>query len=95
MGWDTPDVYNQPEAFDVEITKEVEVPPNYDFHKFVIWKKKGEDDGMRWWGQDSGCSCPSPFEDYDSLDKLEYGSMFEALWALQRWCADNKIVPFV
>ena len=34
---------------------------------FVVWKHK---DGRVFWAHDSGCSCPSPFEDYNNLSDL-------------------------
>lgn len=29
------------------------------------------------WADDSGCSCPSPFEDYTTLDQFETGTVWQ------------------
>lgn len=67
MSWGSPDVYYDPEKFGLTIVLECEKEPNYDFDKFVVWQ---DAEGNLFYGGDSGCSCPSPFEDFTSLDKL-------------------------
>ena len=50
---------------------------NYDFHLFGVWIV----DGIAYWTTDSGCSCPSPFEDVKSLDDLvqaDYAGIMDA-----------------
>lgn len=39
----------------------------YSFDDLCVWK---HEDGRVFWATDSGCSCPSPFEDCKSLDDL-------------------------
>lgn len=34
----------------------------YEFYELGVWKHKP--DGELYWATDSGCSCPSPFEDH-------------------------------
>ena len=34
---------------------------DYEFHILAAWQDQS---GRIYWGEDSGCSCPSPFEDY-------------------------------
>jgi len=34
----------------------------YEFNMLGVWRRLS--DGALFWAQDSGCSCPSPFEDY-------------------------------
>lgn len=34
---------------------------SYEFNMLCVWM---DDSGRLRWAQDSGCSCPSPFEDY-------------------------------
>lgn len=63
------DVYSSPERHDLRIVEEhVDRPFGWDFDMVVLWEhvvtKK------RYWGQDSGCSCPSPFQDYYSVSQL-------------------------
>jgi hypothetical protein len=62
-------IYYNPEAFDLKIVDSVDFADGYDFDMIVVWKTL---DGERmYWAHDSGCSCPSPFEDYNSIDALE------------------------
>lgn len=56
-------IYYNPKDASLEIVGSVEREPNYDFDMLVVWKNaKGE----LFYGKDSGCSCPSPFEDFHS-----------------------------
>jgi hypothetical protein len=83
MGWDTPDIYYQPEAFGLTTVGEVEwTAPCYDFDLTVVWE---DNHGNLYWGSDAGCSCPSPFEDFTSLDndRLERGTKWELISYLQ------------
>lgn len=60
MGWDAPDVYDSPETFGLEFVDSIEwVGESYQFDMTVVWK---EARGKYYIGDDSGCSCPSPFE---------------------------------
>ena len=54
-------VYYNPSDFGLEIVTEFELSePCYSFDTVVVWaNEKGE----YFIDQDSGCSCPSPFED--------------------------------
>src|SRR5690606_10820071 len=62
-----PDVYYQPEAFGLTAIGELSREPDYDFYMLVVWE---HEDGRLFWATDTGCSCPSPFEDFTSLDHL-------------------------
>lgn len=68
MGWGTPDVYYQPEHFGLTIVGSISDPDaDWSFDEFVVWQHS---DGRLFYGSDSGCSCPSPFEDFHSLEDL-------------------------
>lgn len=68
MGWNSPDLYNQPEAFGLTPIGEFEwEAPDYSFDFEVVWQSK-EDPELFYWARDSGCSCPSPFEEFTTLD---------------------------
>lgn len=70
--------------------------PDYSFDTFKVWYHSESE--KYYWARDSGCSCPSPFEDYgcretgdevsDSLgismvlDKLGSGDFFETVNAM-------------
>jgi hypothetical protein len=67
MSWNNP--YYSPKDFDLEIVAELELTePDYSFDTVVVWRHTPT--GRLYWAWDSGCSCPTPFEDYTSLDKL-------------------------
>ena len=68
-------VYNHPERYGLKIVGEVEWSvPCYSFD-FTLVLEDG--DGNLWWGSDSGCSCPSPFEDHEFPEDFETGSKYE------------------
>lgn len=48
--------------------------PSYSFDTTEVWI---DGEGKLYWASDSGCSCPSPFENYHELSQLETGDEFE------------------
>lgn len=84
MGWNSPDVYYQPEKFGLTIVGSIELYDEaYQFDTIVVW---WHEDGTIYVGHDSGCSCPSPFEDYTTLDSLTVMGDWSALEA---WLAER------
>lgn len=70
MGYYDADVYYQPEKFDLVPVAEVDYSDgNYQFDFRAVWKH--EPSGRLYTARDSGCSCPSPFEDYTKLEDLD------------------------
>jgi hypothetical protein len=68
MGYRTPDVYHQPEHFGLTPIGSIDDPnASYSFDDLIVWQHT---DGRIFWAQDAGCSCPSPFEDFTSLNQL-------------------------
>lgn len=62
-------IYYSPEDFGLEVVGEMEwSEPDYSFDMLVVWKDQR---GQYWIGEDSGCSCPSPFEDIDDINELD------------------------
>jgi hypothetical protein len=61
--------YYSPELCGLEIFEEIDTADSYEFDKLVVWKKN--DDGSLWWDCDSGCSCPSPFDNSDNGHDLK------------------------
>ena len=56
-------VYYNPEHFGLEIVAEIEYSSGcYKFDTRVVWKQKNSRKCFT--ARDSGCSCPTPFEDY-------------------------------
>lgn len=63
-----PNPYDNPEKFDLKIVGSIHDPAaDYSFNDLIVWQYK---DGRVFYASDSGCSCPSPFEDYQSMDEL-------------------------
>lgn len=54
--------YYSPEKCGLEIFDSINTAGSYEYDIFCIWKKL--DDQTLWWDIDSGCSCPSPFDDH-------------------------------
>lgn len=68
------DPYYNPEKFGLTKIAEMEwSEPCYSFDMTVAWL---DANGKLYWGSDSGCSCPSPFES-TGLDSLDTGSFFD------------------
>jgi hypothetical protein len=60
-------IYYDPNDFGLEIFEHIEDDNAcYSFDDFIIWRRL--EDGKLFFGQDSGCSCPSPFEYYGVND---------------------------
>lgn len=56
------DIHGSPEKFGLATIGEIEWSSGaYEFDLTVLWKR--ESDGRFVYAEDSGCSCPSPFED--------------------------------
>lgn len=85
------DPYNNPQAFGLEIIGTLDDPEAcYSFDYLIVWKHT---DGRVFYAQDSGCSCPSPFEDFGSLDDLT--EVTDTTWAefqsdVEQHCAPRE-----
>lgn len=60
--------YYYPEKMNLEIVGTIDVADSYEFDIFAVWQST--ETGKLYYATDAGCSCPSPFEDIDSLDDL-------------------------
>lgn len=59
MSWDN-NVFYSPEKFGLEIVETIDFSDGYyQFDYLVVFKSE---DGRWFYAEDSGCSCPSPFE---------------------------------
>lgn len=75
------DVYYAPNKHGLISIGEVEWA--YESHSFdltAVWYH--EETGQFYWGNDSGCSCPSPFQDITDKSELNSGSAFQVAEAL-------------
>lgn len=55
-------IYYSPEKLGMAQVAELDTAGAYEFDMVVLWRGH---DGKLWAAQDSGCSCPTPFEDHD------------------------------
>lgn len=55
--------YYSPADYGLSIVASVDTDEPYEFDMVVIWR---DAEGSLWGGHDSGCSCPTPFEDFHS-----------------------------
>ncbi len=61
-------IYGNPEQWGLKVFAEVSNPAlDYEFSMFVVWQDK---DSNLLYAEDSGCSCPEPFEGIASLGEL-------------------------
>jgi hypothetical protein len=73
--------YYNPEAHSLTIFGEADAGGSYHFDKFVVWKTS---EGDYIWGTDSGCSCPSPFEEFVVANAAR-GNAHDVLVDLRAW----------
>ncbi len=66
-GWEN-NVYSNPEKFNLTLLDEFSYDnESYQFDIRAVWTDK---EGRVWTARDSGCSCPSPFENTTTLDRV-------------------------
>lgn len=62
-------IYYDPESFGLEIVGSFEwSEPSWSFDTLCVWKERR---GQYWIGEDSGCSCPCPFENITDINQLD------------------------
>jgi hypothetical protein len=89
MGYYEKDVYYNPEDFGLEIVVTIEREDlSYEFDMFVVWK---DTNGALYYATDSGCSCPSPFENHTSIADLTYATKAEIIAALDEWGSASDV----
>lgn len=79
-------IYYSPETFGLETVHVADDPEAYySFDMFVIWRDV--ETGALFYGQDSGCSCPTPFEyvGRDELAELTSDTLGEFFEAVDAW----------
>jgi hypothetical protein len=74
-------VYYSPEKFGLTMLGEIELAGGYEYDKFVVWRR---DDGSLTWASDTGCSCPTPFDEI-GLNEMPTGDRFAAMTAAKGW----------
>lgn len=70
-------VYYNPEEFGLEIVTQADWSDGYyQFDYFVVW---ADENHNLYFGEDAGCSCPTPFESYTSISDLQPAT-FADVW---------------
>ncbi|WP_431941638.1 DUF7574 domain-containing protein [Nocardia grenadensis] len=92
MGWNSPDVYYDPDKFGLikvgELTLE---EPDYSFNIGLVLYHP--DTQNFYYVEDSGCSCPSPFENFTSIESLGKPMKYEELWLKLRSVKGSTYSP--
>ena len=60
-------IYYNPEKFGLSVFGEADTKESYEFDRIVVWEDRV---GNLWYAEDSGCSCPIPFEYIKPSDLL-------------------------
>ena len=64
-------IYYSPEAYGLEVVGECEFSDlDYQFDTRVVWKTTDPKPVMYYTARDEGCSCPTPFEEYQHINDL-------------------------
>ena len=62
--------YYNPEEMGLEIVAQIDYSDgSYQFDYRIVWRHK--ETGKLFTARDSGCSCPTPFEDFPTVEDLE------------------------
>lgn len=70
-------VYYDPEDFGLKIVASADWSDGcYQFDYFVVW---ADAENNLFYGEDSGCSCPSPFENFNGLQSLTAATFID-IW---------------
>lgn len=82
-------IYSDPASFGLTTVGEIEwTDEEYQFDMTAAWVDAS---GRYFWADDSGCSCPAPFEDVRSLGDLQSGSLEDLLAHLRRTAQQRGI----
>lgn len=89
-------VYYKPESFGVETVGEIELEEGlYSFNLVLVLRDL--ETGKFYVNQDSGCSCPSPFEDFKTKESLGQPlTVGEAIGKINQFVAaryDKNFIP--
>jgi hypothetical protein len=87
--WDgLPNLYSEPEKFGLTIVGTLDDGGAYEFDMFLVLRDEA---GNYYTADDAGCSCPSPFEDFTSMDKLDGPyTRDQVLAAMEEWIGTGE-----
>jgi hypothetical protein len=85
---DYKNAYSNPADLGLEIVGEAsDSEASYSFDIFIVFRDHA---GVLYYAEDSGCSCPSPFEDYVRLSDLTRATIAEIHAALDEWAREDR-----
>lgn len=83
LPWHDTGIYDNPNDFELTLVRDVDIADSYEFDIVGIWKTS---DGRHLIGHDSGCSCPTPFENTRVDELTEVHTLAEvADFARAKW----------
>ncbi len=91
-------IYYDPAKFELEIIHSLDEDNLcYEYNTFLVFLHTPS--GRVFYASDSGCSCPTPFEEYNfkgpddnNLNEVKKGHEMETFASeLENWCKDAKI----
>lgn len=75
-------IYYSPEAYGLEVVASFELrEESWEFDMLVVWRDP--ETGHLYYAEDSGCSCPCPFEDHDRQTVTPAQSVTEIISRLE------------
>jgi hypothetical protein len=77
-------IYDNPEHFGLEVVKDHDAIGGWEFDTVVVWRR-GDDYFI---GADSGCSCPTPFDDLKLTDLKPVQSKADVAEFARVWWGD-------
>lgn len=78
-------MYYEPGAFGLEIVGVLDAGESYEYDLLVLWR---DDKGKLYWEAESGCSCPTPFEE-TSLRGASSGPWSEFEFYANAWLKER------
>lgn len=73
--------YYNPEKLDLELLSFDEPNMSYEYNTLCFWVTK---EGLIYCASDSGCSCPTPFEEYSGENQKEVIQKLERIGSLEQ-----------
>lgn len=85
-------IYYNPEDHGLEIIAELENSDGcYEFDTHLVFRHTKS--GKLYYAHDSGCSCPTPFEDFHSIDDMEEVSDSFSMGSV-KYCTIGEVKDF-
>lgn len=76
--------YYEPEKLGLKLRSYDEPDLSYEYNTLCFW---ATEDGRVYTASDCGCSCPTPFEDYEGTDLIEVLQKLERVGSVLQACS--------